>query len=136
VALVLSYQGQLALLNSKLPYLEGLTLRLYKNDFIPTLISKNEDFLECDFPGYASIFGPFGFGTPFTNADDRAETDSAVQTFTAAAQQPGQYIFGYFLTDDSGNWIYAERRTAGGLLVTPNMQYLVQLRITDRADPG
>lgn len=136
MSLVLSYDGQLALLDVKRSYLDTLTLRLFKNDFIPQLISATDAFVESDFAGYAPIVGPFFFAVPFTNADDKAETDSDVQTFTAGAVVAPQSIFGYYLTDPEKNWIFAERRAAGGLLVTPLLQYLVQLRVTDRADPG
>lgn len=86
----------------------NIVLRLYKNDYTPVFNSIAANFTQADFTGYASVTLTRGnWNTPVTNVLGAAEiqynTDVSWTTTTS------QSVYGYYVTDLSGNVLFAER---------------------------
>src|SRR6185437_5811890 len=84
-------------------YLNGLELRLFKNNITPDQDTVLADFTEADFPGYSSQ-GPLDFGAVFLNGSDNAESDTSVHTFTCTGVPGGgsQDIYGWYTEFPTG----------------------------------
>lgn len=98
----------------------GAKIRLYQNDHTPGNSDELSDYVECDFPGYAEITLN-GWGQPYTNPSNQAQTDETIQTWTSTGTPSGgsQNIYGYYVFDDTGsNLLYAERNPSGPATIT------------------
>lgn len=87
----------------------GLTLRLYKNDYTPVIGSTSANFTECNFSGYSSQATTL-WGTAYSAlAGARGESDDTVHLFAHDGGGTANDVYGFYLTDGSGNYIYGER---------------------------
>jgi hypothetical protein len=107
--IVIFTDALLDLLALKVPTLDELYLRLYKNDLVPDRYSGVDDFVEADFTGYAAV-GFVSWGTPFLNADDDAEVDHDPIVFTQTGTATTNNIYGYFVTDGAGTTLWFSER--------------------------
>jgi hypothetical protein len=75
-----------------------MQMRLYQNDFAPTLTTVLGDFTECNFPGYAAkIVGPV-LPNPATNVDDFAQVDFPTFSWAPTDNSNNQTVHGWYLT--------------------------------------
>lgn len=89
---------------------EDLTLKLYKNDYVPVATSSTSDFTEADFTSYsAKTLSRATWQSPSTVSSKASIAyDTAPQTWTCGAT--GNTIFGYYVVGaTSGTLIFAER---------------------------
>lgn len=94
VARVVSLEAKIA------GFLDGLSLRLYKNNYTPVIGSVLGSFTVADFPGYANQTAN-DWGAVALNPSDNAESDTGVHTFTCTGAPAGgsQDIYGWYTTD-------------------------------------
>jgi len=83
-------------------------VHLYKNNHTPTVDSVDADFTECDFAGYFSVIGP-DWLTPTTGAGKATNLANPVEFGTGVNAEPGQDIYGWYMTDNDGHVVCAER---------------------------
>jgi hypothetical protein len=84
-----------------------LTLKLYTNDFSPTITSVIGDFTEMTGMGYTSkTLGSGGWTVTTVSNVGSASAASQVWTFTAGGPTT---IYGYFVVDASNNLLWGER---------------------------
>lgn len=128
MALVVTNSGELTILQWMLRLAGGnLTLHLYKNNYTPTATSTTGDFTECDFAGYAEVEMLRGtFSSAFLNAGLVAEIAYPTQTFNFGEDQT---VFGYYLTDSSGNLVAADKLPQPRVQVLGDV-YFLQPRFT------
>jgi len=89
--------------------LAGAKCDLYQNDYIPSSISLASSFVVCDFVGYVQP-APITWTPAFLNALEQAvTTSSAVLVYRPTDATKPQVAFGYYVTDGSGNLVFAER---------------------------
>jgi hypothetical protein len=111
---IISDGGMLALINAlrdpaHANYLNSLTLRLYQNDFTPVHGTTTPTFIEATYSGYVAQPAN-NWGAPATNtAPPDADTTDALHTFAHNGGAVGNTIYGVYLTDSGGNWIFAQR---------------------------
>lgn len=108
----ISLPGRRALLAQVVPYLTGLSVRLFANDFTPAPDDPDSAFIEPTFDGYAPA-RPGQLCPPFLNPQDYAETDGSRVTFRVRAGGGTDQIYGYWLADANLHWIIAERFAGG-----------------------
>lgn len=86
----------------------GATLRLFKNDVMPSPFATVADFEECDFFGYAPFTGMTNW---FVNRDpfdgDVLIFPDYVVNYQFDASDPINTIFGWYLTDSGGGTLHA-----------------------------
>jgi hypothetical protein len=114
MSLVTSNDGELRLLDYMLKAVntsENFVLHLYNNNATPAGTSVIGDFIEATFTNYAAytltrgswasaITSNFGGGTV------KAYSTYATQTWSCGAS--GDTIYGYYVTTDGGNLLWAE----------------------------
>jgi hypothetical protein len=107
-------------------------LHLYQNDFTPTLSSHLFEFVESTFPGYFA-HGTNNWQLP-TVAAHVGTLVEVNETFTVTSVPGPQFIYGYYLTDQStGDLLWAERDPNGPFLVQHFLDsYTVKPEITLR----
>jgi len=98
-------------------YLDTCVLRLYSNNHTPTDADVVGDYTECTFPGYAPI-NMNVWTSAVLNADDKAEIEEPIQTFTAGAIVTPQDVYGIYVTDAGGDLVYAELNPAGVVVMS------------------
>lgn len=89
---------------------ENLTLKLFKNDYVPTATSAAGDFVEADFTSYSAKTLSRGTWQSPSTVSGKASIayDTAPQTWTCGTA--GNTIYGYYVVGaSSGTLIYAER---------------------------
>lgn len=89
------------------------TLRLFKNNYTPTVSSVAGDFTECDFSGYAAQ-GTTGWGAAFAaSGNTRGESDDTVHLFQHDGGATANDVYGFYLTNGAGAYVYGEKNPAG-----------------------
>lgn len=78
-------------------YLEGCTLRLFKNDYNPNPNSAEDDFDEADYTGYAA-FTPLVWGDPYDLPGGDAQVVAVSHQFQPTATTVGNLIYGWYVT--------------------------------------
>lgn len=133
--IVIADAGMLVLLDQMRTYLNGLFLCLYVNDVTPTHASAADSSwaTEASFPGYARQVLDYGLAA--TNpAPPDADMQPSVHTFSCTGTPGGgpQTIYGWYVIDGSGNWVYASRtnRTPATVIAGAGDKYQVQPRLT------
>ena len=111
MSLVVSKPARLVFLEAMFGWspIRELTLRLYKNDRVPTESSGEEDFAEADFLGYeAQELKNWKLDSldPPTVAHEQVG-------FRSSTDQKEQKIFGYFVTGNADKLFWAERFPGG-----------------------
>lgn len=85
----------------RINYLNGLKIRLFKNNYTPVVGSVLADFDEATFDGY--LWKALNsFGVVFLNVTNNAETDSAVLTWTATGGVIANDVYGWYTEDTDG----------------------------------
>ena len=112
MALIVSNGGRRALLNRVLPYLGGLSLRLYVNAVVLGPGLDNSAFTEATFPGYRAQLLR-GWPNPYLNPQGNAESDYRRLAWTVTSTAGADQVQGYWFTDADGNWIVAEALPGG-----------------------
>jgi len=99
--------GELTLLGYLRAQLSGFAvLRLYVNDKVPADADVTGSYTEASFPGYAPQTLS-GF-TPPATVSGAGQTQANAVTWTVNGPT-GQQVYGYFVTDNVGNLLWAER---------------------------
>lgn len=106
---VLTDTGQQGLLPNATvqTWLQGLTLRLFVNNYTPTRADTAANYTEATWSGYAAV-ALTSWTIAGYDANGNAEFDAPQKTFTASSGSPSQTIYGYYLTDGGGNVVFAE----------------------------
>jgi len=115
--------------------LEDCTLRLYSNNHVPANADVVGDYTECTFPGYSGI--PLtGWSAAALNASNKAETELAMQVFTAGVIVTPQDVYGIFVTyNPTGDLVYAELDASGPITIsTPGQSYGYLPRFTYKSE--
>jgi len=135
VSLIVPRPSSLLFLNGIIvELLESAELCLFKNDYTPIATTVLADFTEADFDGYARIVLS-GWPAAALDANDKASTELAAQTFTKSGAVTANTIYGVFVLDDVGNLLYAERNPAGGVVInTAGQTYSYLPRFTDKSE--
>lgn len=132
--IVLANDIVVAFLQDKLVRLRTWTLRLYVNAVDPAPDSDASDFTEASFPGYAPL--------TLTTWEDAtlaspglAETEADNAVFAPTGTGSPQTVFGWFMTDEDGNFVAGERFSdpGGVLLDGPPDAFVVSPRFQDQA---
>lgn len=89
---------------------------LFKNDYTPDNDTILTDFTEADFTGYASQAIPATWALTTVIAG-RAFTSNAPMVFLCTGGATPNNIYGYWITDGSGNLIFAERFASAPLVM-------------------
>jgi hypothetical protein len=86
---------------------EGLTLKLYQNNYNPTPTDTAARYTEATFGGYsAATLTRANWSAPTTNSNGQAETDQPTTTWTATS---AQMIYGYYVVGaTSGTLLWAQ----------------------------
>lgn len=101
-----------AMLSFALTDLNAFVLRLYVNNRTPSVGDTSADYTEPAGTWYAPITMS-SWGTPYINPSDQGQVDEIIRIWTAAATVVSESIYGYFVTDGSGNLLWAELNPAG-----------------------
>lgn len=106
----------------------ALTLRLFKNDATVSAAMAAGDLEEATFTGYsARVLARATYGSVATNAAGVAEVAYGTdQVYQFGSDQP---IYGYFLTDSSGNLV-AVNKFGAVRNFTTGAEYVIQPRLT------
>lgn len=94
------------------------SVRLFANNFTPLRTSVPADFVESSFVGYAPI-SPANFGAAFLNAGGKAESDSAVLTWTFTAGVGTATVFGWYLTNLAGTKVLLATKFIVPVILSP-----------------
>lgn len=130
MAIVNVYAALVVYLQNNKTYLNGLTLRLFQNNHTPDGADVAGDYTEATFSGYAAV-ALNNWGNAFQNGSDQGEIDETVRIFTCTGPSPSNAIYGYYVTDGSGNLVWAERNPAGPVTInTAGQTYSVLPRQT------
>jgi len=107
MALVVPNVGELKLLDAATGKVavENLTLKLYKNNYIPIAASVAGDFTEADFTDYvAKTLTTSSWGAATTVSSKASATYGSTQTWTCGAS--GNTIYGYYIVGASSGTLY------------------------------
>lgn len=112
-------------------------VHLYQNDFSPVPGTTIDDFDEADYTDYVPIqIDPANFlaALAVTAHVAIAPYDSALSFLAGSSGFTSQNLFGYFVTNDAGDYSYAERFAVtqtivpnATLLLTPELRHGVSL---------
>jgi len=112
MALVVPDEGEIELLKKLLKNTtdtENYLMRLYQNNYTPSGTTTAIDFTEANFSNYADkTIARIDWATPTTNANNKAESSVAVQSWTCGTV--GNTIYGYYIIGSvSGKVLWAEK---------------------------
>lgn len=114
--------------------LDGLTIKLFQNDYTPVNTSVAGDFTVATFDGYSNQTLS-GFSAAALNVDNKAQTVGDLVTWTKTAGATSNTIYGYYVVTGGGALVYAERNPAGGVLVnTTGQTFSVLPRFTYKGE--
>lgn len=99
-------------------YLNTLFLHLYKNPRgTPVLTDTISDYSECTFAGYAPV-ALVAWGTAYTNAIFQGQIDETLRIFTRTTTGSPETVYGYYITDASGNLVMVQEGNPLGTVLT------------------
>ena len=131
MSMIICYGARPRILAALQTYLNGLTLRLYLNNHVPADSDTVSSYTEANFTGYAAI-ALTSWGTAFLNGSNLGEIDHPTQTFTQTGTGTTCMVYGYYVTDGSGNLIWAELNSAGPFNMNASgLTYTVAPILTD-----
>ncbi len=124
--------GQLTLLTENQGLWNGgtpLTLKLFKNNYTPVAGTTLAALTEADFNGYvAKALTNWTSPTPVAS---RAQTQADPVNWTKGVGGTGNSIYGYYVIDNAGNLLWAERDPNAPIdMNTDGKQYLILPRYT------
>lgn len=88
--------------------LDGVTIKLYQNDFVPGPDSVLGDFTVATFTGYATS-AEIAWAGPVNADDGTPELVGQRLIFTATDAAEPNTIYGYYALDSGGALLWAER---------------------------
>lgn len=110
-----------------------LTIKLFRNDYVPVKGTVLGSLTEATFTGYASIDLTNPVTQPALDGTDRAWVLWDLVSWTKAGAT-GNTIYGYWVEDDDGNLLYVERFDSGGWAMTVDGTILqFYPRLTERS---
>lgn len=135
MAMVICNGGKVRLMAALIATLNTYVLRLYKNNHTPVDTDTVADYTEANFTGYSSI--PLNaWGTAFLNGSNKGQTEMSTQFFTQTGTGTTCDVYGYYVTDGSGNLIWAELNPDGVFhMVNTGSVYEVTPKLTDDTMP-
>lgn len=101
-----------AMLSYALSNLNTFVLRLYVNNHTPSVGDVTGDYTEPSGSWYSPITMNT-WGTPYINPSDQGQVDEIIRIWTVAGSPVSEQVYGYFVTDGSGNLLWAELNPAG-----------------------
>lgn len=108
-----------------------VTARLYDNNVVYNADRVLADYNEATFAGYAPV-DPIAWGAAFTNADGKAESDSAICLWTFTGGAGSATVFGIYLTDSSNTQLMAVIPFVPAVILTPSASSVARmLQLTD-----
>lgn len=115
-----------AALNGMLSSVGSAAIHLFQNNFSPLPNSLTSDFVECTFPGYASILiGPL-FGTPTNPTPGLWQSDPGLLLFTCTSGGP-QIAYGWWIQRGS-HFLEAAQQFDAPVTFTAGAQLQLQPR--------
>ena len=107
--IVYSDVGEIAALTGFVTQISGATLRLFQNDFTPTVSNAHtaSNYTESNFTGYSAIALDQGWGSVTTDGDGKASVSYSQEVEYAIGSS--QTCYGYYVTDTSGDVLFSER---------------------------
>lgn len=88
--------------------LDGGSLRLFQNNYVPDSSSNAASFTVANFTGYANKTIAT-WGAPFLDGTNVPSTLAPLQTFTATASTVTNIVYGVYYLDAGGELVFAER---------------------------
>jgi hypothetical protein len=104
--------------------------RLFSNNVTPSTATVLSSFVEANWLGYVAVNLP-AWGAPAFVAPDALSTAANPVSFTNQSSGPG-ILYGYYLTDGSGKYGWAERDPNAPVTLTPGQTYSITLRRAHR----
>ncbi len=89
-------------------FLEGLSYGLFQNDFCPDSSSRLSQIEPCDFSGYPGLVLSSGWLSPIVSGE-RVVTSADRITFTHNSGAIGNWVYGFYVVDQEGNLVSAQR---------------------------
>lgn len=133
--IAISDVGKVAVLDVKCVWVETLTLRLYKNDVEPDEGLPTSQFSESTFPGYAPV-NPLDFAPAVLLGSGKAQARDNLRNWTRGAGTGAEDIYGWFITNSAGEWIFAHRTSLAPVPMRVEGQtYSLEVRLTEVTDP-
>lgn len=117
-------------------FLEGATFyaKLFRNDRIPKQTDTAAQYQEADFSGYQGQ-QPITAWTDPVMVDGRAYSRADSLTWQHSGGPEDNLIFGYFVVDEDGALLWAERNPAGPRIVSAgNPDYVVTPVVTETSE--
>jgi hypothetical protein len=130
--IVLCNGGKVKLLQKKVPFLNTLTLRLFKNPIVLTGATTDAMITELTDTGYHPAVAPppntnVGFAAAFLNAANQGETDAPAVTYTFSNNPGNETVQGYYFTDpaDGNKWVFGQNAPGPFTISAPGQTYTV-----------
>lgn len=132
MAIVTSEDGRRGILGILIAWLNTLTINLYTNDFTPEILSVPTDFDVPTYDQYAPIKLANWAGV-YWSEQGTARTQADPVVFRVGPLGGLDTIYGYWVTDQFGHFVWGERNPAGPL---PMMRAGERYPINPRYDIG
>lgn len=113
MALVTSYDGRRGLLGMLLPYLRTLTIRLYTAPIYPHVERPTSAYTQASFVGYEPL-DLDSWGAVYLTDVGEARVDHDRVQWRCTETGGDDVVYGYYVTDPDGRWLWAERDERGG----------------------
>ena len=111
------FEGIVDILTALIPgFLEGLSYGLYQNDFSPDSSSRLSQITPCDFSGYPGVVLSSGWLAPIVSGE-RVVTSADRITFTHNSGAIGNWVYGFYVVDQEGELVCAQRFDLAPVLV-------------------
>jgi len=81
---------------------------LFQNDYHPVLTTTLANIVECDFSGYSGRKVTFSWSTPVMTGI-YARSTAQYLTWTHNGGLVANFVYGYFVTNDADQYVWAER---------------------------
>lgn len=111
----------------------GNTCHLFQNDYTPIDGSILSNFLEASFDGYAPVDAN-GWSDPLF-VSPRALIQATACNYAKSAGSIGNLIYGYYILDQAGNLLWAERDPSAPVPMNVDGNvYVIVPRLTIRSE--
>lgn len=118
-----------AILSLLIGTLDTFYLKLYVNNHTPIVTDTAAAFTEPSGSWYTAVLLS-SWGAAFVNGSNQGETDEVVHTYTASGTVVSEDVYGYFVTDGSGNLAWAEINVLGPQpMSAPGLSFSVRPRL-------
>ena len=129
MTIMLANAAKAKLIEQERSYLNGLLMRLYTVDYVPTASMTLANFQPAPADSGLSPDKPIAFTPAVLNGANQGELNAAALTWTAAYNAGNITVFGYYVWDSVNNWVvYAERAPTPFPVTAPGQTYTVTPR--------